>query len=118
MTGNVSRSHVNLSWGPKPDTTSATTAMASKIRVSVDTNFHHSNAIQIRFLILLLRLYEMIEWWGALIFGGSATAFLGTQGDPWDTQWDMFLALIGATVALLLLSRIHDRQMNRLVGSR
>ena len=62
--------------------------------------------------------YELIEWWGALVLGGSADAFLGTQGDPWDTQWDMFLALTGAVVALASLSRLHDRQMNALAGSR
>ena len=44
--------------------------------------------------------YELIEWWSALLLGQGADAFLGTQGDPWDTQWDMFLALIGAIVAL------------------
>ena len=63
-------------------------------------------------------LYELIEWWSALVLGGSADAFLATQGDPWDTQWDMFLALAGAVVALLLLSRLHDRQINQLVESR
>ena len=62
--------------------------------------------------------YELIEWWGALIFGDSASAFLGTQGDPWDTQWDMFLALTGAFVALTWLSRLHDHQMNQVAGSR
>ena len=56
-------------------------------------------------------LYELIEWWAALALGQGADEFLGTQGDPWDTQWDMFLALTGACVALLLLSRWHDRQM-------
>ena len=47
--------------------------------------------------------YEFIEWATALIFGQGAEEFLGTQGDPWDTQWDMFMALVGATCALLLL---------------
>jgi putative membrane protein len=47
--------------------------------------------------------------------GQAADAFLGTQGDPWDTQWDMFTALIGAVTSLLLLSRIHDKQLRRLV---
>ena len=56
-------------------------------------------------------LYELIEWATALIGGGSAEAFLGTQGDPWDTQWDMFLCLIGALASQLLLSREHDRQL-------
>ncbi len=58
--------------------------------------------------------YEFIEWATAIIFGQGAEEFLGTQGDPWDTQWDMFMALIGATTALLLLSRLHDRQIARL----
>jgi len=55
--------------------------------------------------------FEMIEWWAALAWGGAADAFLATQGDVWDTQWDMFLALCGAVVALALLSRWHDRQL-------
>jgi putative membrane protein len=58
--------------------------------------------------------YEFIEWWTALLTGDNATAFLGTQGDPWDTQWDMFLALLGAITAQLTLARIHDRQLERL----
>lgn len=56
-------------------------------------------------------LYELIEWWSALALGQSAQAFLGTQGDVWDTQWDMFLALCGATAAIVLLSRLHDRSL-------
>ena len=55
--------------------------------------------------------YELIEWWTAAATGEGATAFLGTQGDPWDTQWDMFLALLGALSAQLLLARRHDRAM-------
>lgn len=54
--------------------------------------------------------YEMIEWWAALM-GDVAIEFLGTQGDVWDTQWDMFLALLGAISSLLLLSKLHDRQL-------
>jgi putative membrane protein len=56
-------------------------------------------------------LYELIEWWAALALGQGADAFLGTQGDPWDTQEDMFMALIGAIVALATLSRVQDRQI-------
>ncbi len=56
-------------------------------------------------------LYELIEWWAALALGQGATAFLGTQGDEWDSQWDMFLALVGALSSLILLSRLHDRQL-------
>jgi putative membrane protein len=58
--------------------------------------------------------YEFIEWWAALLGGVQAEAFLGTQGDVWDTQWDMFLALLGALAAQLLLSSVHDRQLARL----
>lgn len=55
--------------------------------------------------------YEFIEWWAALLGGSAATDFLGTQGDVWDTQWDMFLAFCGAILAQLLLARLHDRQL-------
>jgi putative membrane protein len=58
-------------------------------------------------------LYELVEWWAALIGGEGADAFLGTQGDQWDTQWDMFVALLGAATALLIFSRLHDRQITR-----
>jgi putative membrane protein len=58
--------------------------------------------------------YEFIEWWTALLGGQAADAFLGTQGDVWDTQWDMFLALVGALTAQLLLARTHDRALARL----
>jgi putative membrane protein len=62
-------------------------------------------------------LFEMIEWWAALIWGAEADAFLATQGDPWDTQWDMFLALIGAMSAQLLLARRHDRELGPAITS-
>lgn len=55
--------------------------------------------------------FELIEWWAALAMGADADAFLATQGDPWDTQWDMFLCLCGAIASLLLWSRLHDRQL-------
>ncbi len=55
--------------------------------------------------------YEMLEWWAAVAGGESAEAFLGTQGDVWDTQWDMFLAMCGACAALILLARAHDRAL-------
>jgi putative membrane protein len=56
-------------------------------------------------------LYELIEWWVALLSEEAAESFLGTQGYVWDTQSDMFFALIGACLALLALSRVHDRQL-------
>ncbi len=59
-------------------------------------------------------LYELIEFGAAVALGQGADAFLGTQGDPWDTQWDMLMCLIGAALALIMLSRPHDRQIARL----
>jgi putative membrane protein len=56
-------------------------------------------------------VYEFIEWWVAAYEGGAADAFLGTQGDVWDTQWDMLMALVGAVIAQVFLAKIHDRQM-------
>lgn len=61
--------------------------------------------------------YEFIEWVAALMGGSSAESFLGTQGDVWDTQWDMFMAFLGAITAQLLLSRIHDRQLEQQRGT-
>ncbi|MBK3866543.1 DUF2238 domain-containing protein [Pseudomonas stutzeri] len=61
--------------------------------------------------------YELIEWWVALAAGQGAVEFLGTQGDPWDTQSDMLLALIGALSALLALGKWQDRQLAALPGA-
>ena len=58
-------------------------------------------------------LYELIEWWAAVLLGADAESFLGTQGDVWDTQWDMALALSGALAAQLLLGRRHDRSLEQ-----
>jgi len=55
--------------------------------------------------------YELIEWWVAVLNEQAAEAFLGTQGDNWDSQWDMFLALVGSITAQLFLSKAHDRQL-------
>jgi putative membrane protein len=55
--------------------------------------------------------YELLEWWAALALGQGADEFLGTQGDPWDTQSDMFCAGLGALFALISLSAVHDRQL-------
>lgn len=57
--------------------------------------------------------YELLEWWAAVALGQGAEAFLGTQGDVWDTQWDMAMALAGAVLALVLLAGLHDRQLSR-----
>jgi putative membrane protein len=59
--------------------------------------------------------YEFFEWWVAVASGSGADAFLATQGDVWDTQWDMFMALCGAIVAQLTLPHVHDRQLSALI---
>ncbi len=61
--------------------------------------------------------YELIEWAAALIMGQGADEFLGTQGDPWDTQSDMFMALLGSSTAIAFLTGAHDRQLNRLTSA-
>ncbi|MDB5812278.1 MAG: yjdF [Betaproteobacteria bacterium] len=58
--------------------------------------------------------YELIEWWTALALGQGADEFLGTQGNPWDTQEDMFMALIGAVCSMILQSRPHDHALAKL----
>lgn len=58
-------------------------------------------------------MYELIEWWAALAMGQGADDFLGTQGDQWDTQSDMFCALLGALTTVILLARSHCRQLRR-----
>jgi len=59
-------------------------------------------------------LYEIIEWWTAVAGGEAADSFLGSQGDIWDTQWDMFLALVGAISSQIILSGLHDKQLEKL----
>jgi putative membrane protein len=71
-------------------------------------------AVSAAFPLAFSAFYEMIEWWTAVIGKAEAAAFLATQGDVWDTQWDMFLALVCAVTALALLSRAHDRALARL----
>ncbi len=61
-------------------------------------------------------LYELMEWLTAITSGAAAEDFLGTQGDPWDTQTDMAMALVGAIVALMLLTKAHDRSLAKLGG--
>ena len=66
------------------------------------------------FCLALSAFYELLEWWVALLSEEAAESFLGTQGYVWDTQSDMWYALLGAVVALLLLSKLHDRQLEAL----
>lgn len=84
----------------------------------VRKNIVQGSKIWLNYIILSIVLafsafYELIEWWVALATGEDAEAFLGTQGYIWDTQSDMMYALIGGVIALILLSRLHDRQLKR-----
>lgn len=65
-------------------------------------------------VLAISALYELIEWWAALLSAEAAESFLGTQGYVWDTQSDMMWALVGALLALVTLSRLHDRQIKAL----
>ncbi|MEX1994660.1 MAG: DUF2238 domain-containing protein [Steroidobacteraceae bacterium] len=67
--------------------------------------------IVVMICLAISAIYEFLEWWVAVAAGVAAEQFLATQGDVWDTQWDMFLAAIGATLAVFLLSRAHDRAL-------
>ena len=71
--------------------------------------------IVISIVLAVAAFWELLEWWVALLVASDiGTAFLGSQGDIWDAQWDMLLALVGAMVALPILSRLHDRSMDQL----
>lgn len=67
-------------------------------------------------VLAISAFYKLVEWWVAVASGSVAVAFLATQGDVWDTQWDMFLALFGAIAAQLLFSRIHDRELRKIAA--
>jgi putative membrane protein len=89
-------------------------AMAARelsIRLEVFKSRGWMNLFIVGLCLGISAFYELIEWWVALLSGDAADAFLGTQGYVWDTQSDMMMALIGALAALLLLGRLHDRQL-------
>lgn len=86
------------------------------LRLRVINGAQWLNFFVVCFCLALSALYELIEWWVAVASGDSAVAFLATQGYEWDTQSDMGLALLGAALALLTLSRWHDRQLAALPG--
>ena len=84
-------------------------------------NIVEGSKIWLNYIILSIVLafsafYELIEWWVALATGEDAEAFLGTQGYMWDTQSDMGYALMGGILALILLNRLHDRQLKRFIS--
>ena len=84
------------------------------IRKSIIIKTAWLNFFVVCFCLALSASYELIEWWVAIYTGESAEAFLGTQGYVWDTQSDMGLALLGAVLSLIILSRLHDKQLNRI----
>lgn len=84
------------------------------IRLQVFNSIPWRNFFIVSFCLGFSAFYELIEWWVALLSGEDAEAFLGTQGYIWDTQSDMGLALLGSIVALLVLGRLHDRQLRDL----
>jgi len=81
------------------------------IRLDVFNSARWRNFFIVSFCLGFSAFYELIEWWVALLSGEAADSFLGTQGYIWDTQSDMGLALLGAITALLVLSRVHDKQL-------
>lgn len=83
------------------------------IRLDIIRGRHWRNFFIICFCMALSAFYELLEWWVALASEQAAEAFLGTQGYEWDTQSDMGYALIGAVAALMLLSRLHDKQLKK-----
>jgi len=84
------------------------------IRKSIINSIPWRNFIVVCFCLALSAFYEIIEWWAAIFACESAEAFLGTQGYIWDTQSDMALALLGAILSLMILSKLHDKQIHRI----
>ena len=82
------------------------------IRLRVVSTSGWRNFIIVSICLAISAFYELIEWWVALLSAEAADSFLGTQGYIWDTQSDMWTALLGAVFALILLGRLHDRQLN------
>jgi putative membrane protein len=86
------------------------------IRLSVVNGKVWTNFFCVCVALAISALYELVEWWTAVLSGTSADAFLGTQGYVWDTQSDMFFALIGALVAVIFFSRYHDSRITEIGG--
>lgn len=84
------------------------------IRKNVFNSARWRDFFIVSFCLGFSAFYELIEWWVALLSDEAADSFLGTQGYIWDTQSDMGLALLGAMLALLLLSKVHDKQLRDL----
>lgn len=62
--------------------------------------------------------WELLEWWTTLVVAGDVgVAFLGSQGDPWDAQWDMFLVGVGAAISLVVMPKVHDASMRKVCSA-
>lgn len=85
------------------------------LRRNVVKNSRWLNFITVSIALAFSAFYEFIEWWVSLASGSAGDSFLGTQGDIWDTQWDMFLCFIGATLAVSLFSKLHDQSINKVL---
>ena len=81
------------------------------LRKSVLTAGKWLNVIVVCICLAFSAFYELIEWWSAIIMGQASDAFLGAQGDPWDTQWDMLFALIGGILSTLTINSLHTKQL-------
>jgi len=88
------------------------------IRNNVVKNNNWLSFITISITLSVSVFYEFFEWWIAIFTGSAAGDFLGTQGDIWDTQWDMLWALIGATLAVILLGKLHDKSLAKIGGKK
>ena len=84
------------------------------IRLRVVSSPAWRNVFVLSLCLAISAAYELFEWSTAIVLGQQSDSFLGTQGDPWDTQADMFCALIGAVFAIVFLARWHDAQLRRL----
>ena len=86
------------------------------MRLNVVKNTKWLNFLLVATVLGFSAFYEFVEWWISLASGSAGDAFLGTQGYVWDTQSDMFLAFIGAIVALILLTKWHNRSMKKIIN--
>lgn len=87
------------------------------LRLGVIAKRAWTGPIALAIAVAFSAVYEFVEWWAAVALGDSADHFLGTQGDQWDTQWDMFMCTVGASLSLYMLGGTHDREMERLAAA-
>ncbi len=111
---NFERNHYDRIGHLVQGTVSVIFAREILLRTSPFKKGHWLNFISVCIALSIGALYEILEWWLAVLYGESTKSFLGYQGDVWDSQWDMFLGLMGAIISLLILKKIHDQQYAKL----